>query len=391
MDPENISIDIQMEQATEMGMVVASEAMQKVVKQLNQVAKFRFYPVLLTGETGVGKQEAALHLHRMTEIIHARSRENKSGQFVDIHCGALAQNLLESELFGHVRGAFTGGISDKQGQLEVAQGGTLFLDEIGDANPGVQKRLLKFLDTGEIVTVSSVKKKIIRTRDVTATHRDLQALVYKGRFREDLYQRFNTFPICIPPLRERLNDIEPLVANCIERFNDMYGTRFESGLSHRVITKIQGHDWPGNIRELFNVIERSLIHKGKGELRPEDIIFANESSEISDIAKDRQPSQGQDDIKIGGPYTLRQVRKAHIIGVLQSCNYHKSNATKILGIPRSALYRALERNRILIKKNSSINETRVMDEETPGIDKPDPVAEKLGLLPKNRSIIKIDN
>jgi two-component system nitrogen regulation response regulator NtrX len=219
--------------------------------------------VLITGETGVGKEVVA-------RLIHQRSGR-ASGPLVTVNCAGLPDSLLESELFGHVRGSFTGAYRDKPGLLEMAPNGTVFLDEVGEMSPRMQVVLLRFLETGEIQRVGADRARTrVDVRLITATNRDLQTQIGTGAFREDLYFRLNVIRICIPPLRERPEDI-PLI---VERFLDVYSTQHHvtrSQISPAAMDALLAYRWPGNIRELKNVVER-LVLKGSGQaLRPSDL------------------------------------------------------------------------------------------------------------------------
>lgn len=254
----------------EPSMIVCSAQMQIVVQQLRKVARIDFFPVMITGETGVGKQEAADFIHVTSNAIHGKDY----APFVDINCSGLSHTLLESELFGHELGAFTGAVKERIGLLESAAGGTVFLDEVGDASLKLQRRLLKYLDTGLITRVGGNNKIEVRTRVIAATNKNLQVAVARRKFKEDLYYRLNTFAVHIPPLRERPDDIEPLVVNCIHRFNAHRQTAVDEKVTEPVRELLMKHPWPGNVRELFNVVERAMVNcEGKGTLDPFHFVF----------------------------------------------------------------------------------------------------------------------
>lgn len=228
------------------GLVVRSPAMAKVLQAVVRAAKFDI-PLVFTGESGVGKTMIARLTHHLSE--------RREGPFVDLNCGAITESLLESELFGHEAGAFTGAApGGKKGLLEVAHGGTLFLDEIGEIPSALQVKLLKFLETKEVLRVGAVKPQKIDTRIIAATHHHLEALMESGAFRSDLYFRLNVVPIHIPALRERKEEIEPLAKHFLDQFNDEFKTRKTiSGTARLTLCQ---YDFPGNVRELENIVKR---------------------------------------------------------------------------------------------------------------------------------------
>lgn len=213
--------------------------------------------VLITGESGTGKEVIVRQLHRLS---------GRKGAFVAINCGAIPENLLESELFGHERGAFTGAVTRRVGRFELAQGGTLFLDEIGDMPMPMQVKLLRVLQERVIERVGGTASIPVDVRIVAATHRDLPERIAEGRFREDLYYRLNVFPIEIPPLRERREDVAPLVREMIERVNGRYGVRLN--VTADAMKVLEEYPWPGNARELANLIERLAV------MRPDGLVDA---------------------------------------------------------------------------------------------------------------------
>ncbi|MCX7817668.1 MAG: sigma 54-interacting transcriptional regulator [Kiritimatiellae bacterium] len=231
------------------GIVGASHEMREVYEQIAQVARTEA-TVLILGETGTGKELVARAIHYASD--------RASGPFVRVHCAALPESLVESELFGHVRGAFTGAVRDRQGRFEAAHGGTLFLDEIGDIAPGVQVKLLRVLQEQEFERVGDTRPIRVNVRLIAATHRDLAAMVASGRFREDLYYRLNVFPIYVPPLRNRPSDI-PLLANHFLRLYGERGGRRVTAISSEALQRLLSHSWPGNVRELENTIERAVL------------------------------------------------------------------------------------------------------------------------------------
>ncbi|MBL0314141.1 MAG: sigma 54-interacting transcriptional regulator [Holophagaceae bacterium] len=239
-----------------------SPAMRVVVDQLQQVAPTHT-AVLLSGETGTGKEKVAQTLH------HLSPRRDRP--FIKVNCGALPGSLIESELFGHVRGAFTGANTARKGRFELADGGTLFLDEIGELPLESQPRLLRVLQEKEIDPVGSEKPRKVDVRLIAATHRNLVEMVQKGAFREDLFYRLNVFPIHLPPLRDRTEDIRSLATGFLERFGKE-NRRLAPRLTKEVLKQLERYTWPGNVRELFNVLERSAILTTGRDLRLETML-----------------------------------------------------------------------------------------------------------------------
>ncbi len=230
-------------------MIGASHEIRHVFEQIAQVARTNA-TVLVYGETGTGKELIA-------QAIHYNSARAE-GPFVRVHCAALPESLVESELFGHVRGAFTGAVRDRKGRFELANGGTLFLDEVGDIPPSIQVKLLRVLQEQEFERVGDTRTISVDVRVIAATHRDLPAMIANGRFREDLYYRLNVFPIYVPPLRNRVADILPLA----EHFLNLYAHQHNKParmLSDEVRRRLLAYSWPGNVRELENIIERAVL------------------------------------------------------------------------------------------------------------------------------------
>jgi DNA-binding NtrC family response regulator len=302
-------------------------AMQRVFDLIERVAPTRA-TVLVTGETGTGKELVARAIHD----VSTRSRKS----FVPVNCSALTETLLESELFGHRKGAFTGAVHSKRGLFEAAQGGTLFLDEVSTISPSTQVKLLRVLQERVITPVGSTEPVPVDFRLVAATNEDLDATVRSGAFREDLYYRMNVFPIRVPSLRERKEDI-PLLANAFRiRFAEENGID-PPPILPETLSRMMAYDWPGNVRELENVIERSLIlHSGARSLPFE-------------------PSAGQMMSGEGGRHLLRRGRterwdldrleREYILEVLDEEGWHQARAAEVLGINRRTLYRKLKRYR----------------------------------------------
>jgi formate hydrogenlyase transcriptional activator len=231
------------------GMVGQSSALRIAFDQARLVARTDC-TVLILGETGTGKELIARNIHSMSD--------RADRPFVKVNCAAIPFELLESELFGHERGAFTGAIAQRAGRFEIADGGTLFLDEIGDIPLASQPKLLRVLQEGEFERLGSIRTQHVDVRLIAATHRDLKAMVGSNEFRSDLYYRLNVFPVMVPPLRERRDDIVPLIWYFIERFSHRLGKEITC-VPYESLLSLIAHDWPGNIRELQNVIERAII------------------------------------------------------------------------------------------------------------------------------------
>lgn len=279
--------------------------------------------VLVVGESGTGKELVA-------RAIHGRSAR-ASQPFVPVNCTALSESLLESELFGHARGAFTGAISAKQGLFELADGGTLFLDEIGDMGPKMQAQLLRTLQDGEVRPVGGAESIRVDVRLVCATNRDLEAEVKAGRFREDLYFRINVVTIRLPPLRDRPEDVPVLVQHFLAKIARRE-RRAHASLSREALEILRRHDWPGNVRELENALERAVAVAKGNVILPSDL-----PSEVQGQIEPR-PMGLIDDRP-----TLGELEKRYIALVLSECGGNKKKAAERLGIDRRTLYRALER------------------------------------------------
>ncbi len=302
-----------------------SKAMLDVVKAIAQVAQTPA-SVLLEGETGTGKELIA-------QTIHQEWAPDEP--FVAINCAAIVQNLLESELFGHEKGAFTGATQRKIGRLEIAGRGTVFLDEIGEFPLELQAKLLRVLQEREFHRVGGVKTLSLEARVIAATNRDMEAMVEAGSFREDLYFRLKVFTIRIPPLRERPEDIVPLTEYFVHRLNEEMGSKV-SRIPNAHIEALKAYDWPGNVRELQNVLRRAMILSGGKTLElDENWLQRKESSPT--VRRKETPGNGEE----GELLSLEEVEKAHIIKVLQHTRGNYGEACRILGISRPTLRRKI--------------------------------------------------
>lgn len=260
----------------------ASPSMRSLFKKINILASLST-TILIRGKTGVGKELVALALH------YNDKSNQRQGKFVPVNCAGIPQTLLESHLFGHVRGAFTDAYADRRGFVEEANGGTLFLDEIGDMSQDLQAKVLRLLQEHEIVRVGDTAKKQVNVRIIAATNQDLEKKMQESAFRNDLFYRINTFPLIIPPVTERLEDIPHLARHFIEKYNEAYahaGIVIE-GATEDALKKLQQHPWPGNVRELENIIARAMILCSHGQLQDEDIVFDDQELQKKTLAAPR--------------------------------------------------------------------------------------------------------
>jgi transcriptional regulator with PAS, ATPase and Fis domain len=293
--------------------------MVEIYKTVSKVAPTTA-SVLIEGETGTGKEMVARMIHRFSD--------RASQPFVPVDCGAIPAALLESELFGHMRGAFTGADRDRIGVIEAANRGTVFLDEIGDIDSAFQVKLLRFLQEREIRPVGSAREKKVDVRVVAATNRDLQKMVDEGKFREDLWFRLNVVRLKLPPLRERRVDIPFLARHFVDKYNQRYAQ--DSRLLESGLKALQDFTWPGNVRQLQHLIERLTILAPAGRIDAEAVHDAVAASEPRDNGGD----------------TLADAEADQIRRVMAATGGNKSRAAAILGIERKTLYRKLERMKL---------------------------------------------
>lgn len=285
--------------------------------------------VLITGETGAGKE-------RVAKLIHARSPRS-SRPFVVVECAALQESLLQSELFGHERGAFTGAERAKPGLFEVAHGGTIFLDEIGEISPATQTKLLRVLDTSTFRHVGGTKEIRVDVRILTATNRGIPAMVRQGLFREDLFYRLSTITVEVPPLRARGADVDLLAQQFVTVLNERFGSSKQ--ISDEALELLRRHCWPGNVRELLHVVEAALVLCEGRCVLPEHLPAALRNSKP--VAR---PSSSTADSSLP---TLQQAEREHIRSALEACKGHRGNAARILGISERNLYRKLREHDLL--------------------------------------------
>ncbi|MGC2171436.1 MAG: sigma-54 dependent transcriptional regulator [Candidatus Sulfotelmatobacter sp.] len=306
------------------GMVGRSPLMLEVFARIRRIAP-HFRTVLVNGATGTGKELVALALHRLSPAAR--------GRFVVCNCAALVENLLESELFGYVRGAFTGAAQDKPGMFEHADGGTIFLDEIGELSPAAQAKLLRVLQNRQVQRVGSVVPRNIDVRVVAATHRNLKTMVRDGTFREDLYYRLSVVEIALPTLANRREDLPLLQRYFIEKFAAEYKKPI-AGLVRRVQTRLAAYPWPGNIRELENVI-------GNACMMTDGTLI-----DIDDLPERLRGPLGSESLMDEGYLSLDEVQRRHVLHVLEGVGGNKVRAAEILGIGRATIYQLLSKMKL---------------------------------------------
>jgi DNA-binding NtrC family response regulator len=307
------------------GIVGRSRGMQEVIRTAEVVARSKS-TVLITGETGTGKEMVARAIH-----YHSAQRDMP---LIKVNCAAIPENLLESELFGHVRGAFTGAATSKKGKFALADGGTIFLDEIGTMSPSLQAKLLRVLQEREFEPLGSERSQKVDVRVIAATNRDLRAMVTDGRFQEDLYYRLNVIPIPIPPLRERRDDIPVLVDHFIQKHAQRAGKRIDAMEPH-VLEALQAADWPGNVRELENTVERAVVLSPKAMIGPEVVRLLGVSS---------SPPAGLPSLNLR--QNLDWAERETVRRALETSAGVKKDAAETMGISQRALSYYLAKHRI---------------------------------------------
>jgi DNA-binding NtrC family response regulator len=313
------------EQFDHYGIIGRSRAIQEIIERAELVAKTKS-TVLITGETGTGKELVA-------RAIHDRSAQ-RGKPLIKVNCAAIPESLLESELFGHVRGAFTGATNSKKGKFALADGGSIFLDEIGTMSPALQAKLLRVLQEREFEPLGAERTESVDLRVIAATNRDLRQMVADGRFQEDLFYRLNVIPIELPPLRERREDIPPLVEHFVQKHAQRVGRRVDR-LDDTVIAALQQYDWPGNVRELENTIERAVV------LSTGPVITARS---ISVLGATAPQNSGLPSLKLRP--NIEWVEKETIRRALESARGVKKDAAELMGISQRALSYYLAKYRI---------------------------------------------
>jgi two-component system response regulator HydG len=304
------------------GIVSRSPAMIDVFEMVRKIAR-HYVNVLLVGPTGSGKELVAHAIHQMSPVANQR--------FAVCNCSAIVDTLLESQLFGHVRGAFTGASETRAGLFEYANRGTVFLDEVGETSLAMQAKLLRVIQNREIQRVGSPEVRRVDVRVIAATNRDLRSEVAAGRFREDLFYRLDTIQIRVPGLAERLEDLPTLITFFIKKYNAAYGKQIQ-GLTRRAQTVLLQHSWPGNVRELENVLSSASL------------VALNNFIDVHDLPENLQkPERAAAPAQSWRPLPLEEVRKDHIERVLDLCSGNRVRAAQMLGIGRTSLYRYLKR------------------------------------------------
>ena len=322
---ENTQLRRQLQDDSSLESIIgSSEAMQRIFAVVRKIAATDS-TILIGGESGTGKELIARAIHFMS------GRADKP--FVGVNCGALPENLLESELFGHVKGSFTGAIRDKEGLFKVAESGTIFLDEVGEITPALQVKLLRALQEREFLPVGGTQPVKVDVRVLAATNRDLEEEVERGTFRADLYYRLNVIPLTVPPLRERREDVPLLVRHFIQRLAEKRGLPMK-GITRDAMELLCDYDWPGNVRELENVLERMVLLEERDSLDrdslPEKLL--------------ESPDRGPKAFFEGKPRaTLEELEREYLLQVLESTGWQKKKASAILGINASTLYRKIQR------------------------------------------------
>ncbi|MGQ0612291.1 MAG: sigma-54-dependent transcriptional regulator [Planctomycetaceae bacterium] len=320
-EPENRAVRARMREDKKSLLAGQSALMRRAIEQSRRVARTNA-TILIQGESGTGKELIARLLHR--ESLRVR------GPFVAVNCAGLTESIIESELFGHVKGAFTGAVRAKKGKFELAEGGTLFLDEIGEIPLGIQVKLLRVLQEREVEPVGGEGPVRIDVRLVCATHRDLDAMVRDQQFREDLYYRIKVIVLRVPPLRERSEDIRELAAHFLGLANERNGRRV-AAFSPAALERLKAYAWPGNVRELENVVEQAVVLAQGATIEAGDL--------PEEITGDKGP---QEVLRITVGTSLAQTEKDLILETMRKTGGNKTLAAKMLGIGVRTLYRKLE-------------------------------------------------
>ncbi|HTG80479.1 MAG TPA: sigma 54-interacting transcriptional regulator [Geobacteraceae bacterium] len=298
-----------------------NSGLRNVMEMVRQVAPLS-NTVLLMGETGTGKEVIA-------NAIHFAS-PRKDGPFIKVNCGAIPESLIDSELFGHEKGAFTGAVTEKRGRFERAGGGTIFLDEIGELPPQAQVRLLRVLQNREIERVGGDRPISVDIRVIAATHRNLESMVSENRFREDLWFRLNVFPIIVPPLRQRKEDVPALTRHFVELKSRELGIAIPPAIAPGALERLMNYNWPGNVRELENLVERELIQHRGGQLRFDSLLLGEKGRETQPFTEE----------KSGGPLNLDEAMSLHIdkvLGMTKGKIHGPGGAAVLLGINPNTL------------------------------------------------------
>jgi len=315
-------------QSAARGLLGSSPAMEEARRLIDKLARSQA-PVYITGESGSGKELAA-------RLIHEQSAR-AAKPFVAVNCGAIPENLVESEFFGYKKGAFTGAEQDRDGFFQAADGGTLFLDEVADLPLSMQVKLLRAIQEKKVRKVGATQEENVDVRIISATHQSLSECVESGRFRQDLYYRLNVIELKMPPLREMAGDIPPIVEAVLRRLAEQAGLETVPAISPDATEALCRHPFPGNVRELENILERALALSSGGAINPEDLNLPTPSGEFI------PPAAEAPDQAYSLPDYLDQVERAAILSALEKTRYNKTAAAKLLGISFRALRYRLER------------------------------------------------
>ncbi len=309
------------------GIIGKDKAMQDIFRQIRDVALYN-YPVHVSGDTGTGKERVAYAIHDISSYGR--------GSFVPVNCGAIPEGIVESELFGHVKGAFTGAVKERKGRFELADQGTLFLDEVAELPLSTQVKILRFLQEGSFEKVGGEKKISVDVRIISATNKDLKEAVKKGQFREDLFYRLNVIPIHLPRLQERRSDI-PLLAAHFLKEAEQESQHPVPKLAGQTLDFLMDYHWPGNVRELKNVIQFSVVRSRGNYIMPKDLPL--EITQGRDIDTDTGPSIPEPILPVRGKLNEQTVKAA-----IKKTGGNKSKAARVLGVGRATLYRFLAQN-----------------------------------------------
>jgi PAS domain S-box-containing protein len=310
------------------GIIGKNKVMQDIFKQIQDVALYN-YPVHVSGDTGTGKERVACAIHDISSF--------GNGAFVPVNCGAIPEGIVESELFGHVKGAFSGAVKERKGRFELAHKGTLFLDEIVELPLKTQVKILRFLQEGSFEKVGGEKKVSVDVRIISATNKNLQNEVKAGKFREDLYYRLNVIPIHLPPLKERKSDIPLLAAHFLKETEDQ-GPHPVPELAGETINAMLDYNWPGNVRELKNVIQFAVVRSRGKKILPQHLpLEITKDKNVALRAANNVPEQLS--ISFGGKLNIESVKAA-----IKQSGGNKSKAARLLGVGRATLYRFLSNN-----------------------------------------------
>ncbi|MGH7244337.1 MAG: sigma-54-dependent transcriptional regulator [Phycisphaerales bacterium] len=355
---QNDELKVQADSAGFDGLVATSEPMRRVLRTIRTVAPSNI-PVLITGESGTGKELIALAVHKLSKRAGPPGTSNSAGGFlggnsgaggryVAFNCAGQSESLLEDQLFGHIRGAFTGADKDRPGVFEYADGGTLFLDEIGDMPLSMQAKLLRVLESGEVVRLGSNEPRHTDVRFVSATNKDLREMVKTGTFREDLFFRINGSHVHLPALRERREDIPPLIRAFVDRFmQELAPGKPSPKVSDAAMMRLTSYDWPGNVRQLLNVIQNMVV-TALGEDVPPGGEFVLDVGHIPDevrVGDSADSDSGSDSASVGASLagtSLEAIEKRAIRETLRLTQGNREHAAKLLGIGERTLYRKLK-------------------------------------------------